>query len=184
MLSTEVHCWGCPFWCQNAQKEATWRGRHAKEAENLAFSGGKRWWNGLKLSQSNPDPLAHHFHWVSLPGLSGTMSYHAKPYCPGQRLLGSVRGWKKCKRVREGEDSKSKQNTSTTVGKSRPGMARNGQDLVCLLLLLRTIETAGSCLSSTTPEDDRNGRISSVFYYSWGRLKRPDLICLLGLLVI
>ncbi len=41
MLSTELHCQGCPFWCQNAQSETNWGGRHTKEAENLAFSGGK-----------------------------------------------------------------------------------------------------------------------------------------------
>ncbi len=31
-----------PTLVQNAQNETNWRGRHAKEAENLAFSGGKR----------------------------------------------------------------------------------------------------------------------------------------------
>ncbi len=98
-----LHCQGCPFWCHSAQKEATWRGRHAKQAENVAFSGGKCWWNGLKLSQNNPSSLAHHFHQVSLPGSSSTMCYHAKPYRPGQRLLGSVRGWKKHDRVWGGD---------------------------------------------------------------------------------
>ncbi len=89
----------------------------------FGFFRGQSWWNALKLSRYNPSPLTHHFHQASLSGFSGAMCYHAKPYRPDQRLLGSVRGWKKCKRVWEGENSKSKQNTLTTVGKSRPGTA-------------------------------------------------------------
>ncbi len=86
-------------------------------------------------------------------GEGGTMlpwCYHPKPYRPGQRLLGSVRGWTKCKRVREGDYSTSKQNTSTAVGNSRPHHLDTFDDgnLVCqaqdclLLLLLMTIKTA------------------------------------------
>ena len=41
MLSTQGQCQGCPFLCQNAQKEATWRGNRAKQKRNSAFSGGK-----------------------------------------------------------------------------------------------------------------------------------------------
>ncbi len=111
-----VHCQGSPFWCQNAQSETNWRGRHAKEAENLAFSGGKRRWNGLKLSQNNPSPLAHHFHRVSLTGSSGAMRYHAKPYRLGQRLLGSVRGWKKRDRVTIRLVNKTHRRQSTILG--------------------------------------------------------------------
>ncbi len=39
MFSTQGQCRGCPFWCSGAQKEATWRGGHAKQKRNLAFSG-------------------------------------------------------------------------------------------------------------------------------------------------
>ncbi len=92
------------------------------------FLGGKHLWNALKFLQKNPDPLAHHFHRVSLPRSSGAMRYHAKPYHLGQRLLGSVRGWKKHKRVREGDDLKSKQNTSMTVSKSRPHHLDTSED--------------------------------------------------------
>ncbi len=91
------------------------------------------------------------------------MRYHAKPYHPGQRLLGSVRGWKKHKRVREGDDLKSKQNTSMTVSKSQPHHLDTG---------LSSLTTAGlsrSGLSSLATADNvRNGR---------------DLDCLLSLLL-
>ncbi len=101
---------------------------------NLAFSGGKHWWKRLKLSQNNGSPLAHHFHWVSLSGTSGTMRYHAKPYCLGQMLLGSVRGRKKWDRVREGDYSTCKQNASPTVSNSRPHHLESNQ--ACLLTIL------------------------------------------------
>ncbi len=42
MLSTEVQGQGCPFWCQSAQKEATWGAEHAKVTGNLAFSRSQR----------------------------------------------------------------------------------------------------------------------------------------------
>ena len=52
MLSTLGQCQGCPFWCCNAQKEATWRGSHAKQKRNLAFSC---WWNAENfMGQSQP----------------------------------------------------------------------------------------------------------------------------------
>ncbi len=141
----------------------------AKEAENLAFSGGKRWWNRLKLSWNNSSPLAHHFHRVSLPGSSGAIRCHAKHYRPGQRLLGSARGWKKRDKVTIWQVNKMHGRQSASVGLilsspirsafshycwgwcGLPSLAtaednQNSQDLVCLLsLLLRKIGTARMC---------------------------------------
>ncbi len=78
----------------------TGEGGTPKRLKIWLFQGANvYWWNGLKFSWNNPNPLAHHFHQVSPPGSSGTMHYHAKPYHPGQRLLGSVKGWKKRDRV-------------------------------------------------------------------------------------
>ncbi len=76
-------CESSQFWCWSAQKEATWRGGHAKQNRNMAFSGGKHGWNWLKFLQKNPDSLAHHFHRDSLPRTSGAMSKHPKTLCPG-----------------------------------------------------------------------------------------------------
>ncbi len=95
MFSTEFHCQGCPFWCQNAQNQTNRRGRHAKEAENLAFSRGKRWWNGLRLSQNNPSPLAHHFHWVPLPRFSQRYALSCKTRLFGPKVARFCEGVKK-----------------------------------------------------------------------------------------
>ena len=96
------------------------------------------------------------------------MCYHAKPYRPGQRLLGSVRGWTKRKRVREGDYSTSKQNTSTTVGNSRPRLqskVKCDQDYcVCLLSpLLRMIWTVFSryCWGTRSWQSSCSGRRQS-----------------------
>ncbi len=112
------------------------------------------------------------------------MCYHAKLYCPGQRLLGSVRGWKKHKRVQEGDYLTSKQNVLPTVSNSWPGMARissafsvDCHDLICLLLLLlRTIKTAGISSAFSVDCQDLVCRLSL-------QLDRQDLVCLLLLLL-
>ncbi len=111
----------------------------------FGFFGGKCWWNGLKLSWNNPSPLAHHFHQVSLPGSSGAMHYHAKPYHLGQRLLGSVRGWKKCDRVTIRQVNKMhRRQSASRVQSDLPSLATAEDDVDCpLSLLLRTIGTAG-----------------------------------------
>ncbi len=143
------------------EREARWRGR------KFGFFGGKCWWNGLKLSWNNSSLLAHHFHQVSLSGSSGTMRYHAKTYCLGQRLLGSVRGWKKHDRVWGGDYLTSKENALLTVSKCQPHPINTSDDscLVCkaldglLSLLQRQSEWLGSRLPSlTTPEDDQNSQ--------------------------
>ncbi len=124
MLSTEVQCWGSTFWYFNAQKEATWRGGHAKQKRNLAFSGGKSGWNWLKFSWGNPDPLAHHFPQDSLPWIFGTMSKHIKTPCLGWEVATFREA---AQRERQGDTWTGKQNSSTTVGKSLfSGKSRSG----------------------------------------------------------
>ncbi len=156
-----------------------WRGRHAKEAENLAFSGGKCWWNALKLSWGNPSPLAHHFHQASLSGSSGAMCYHAKPYCPGQRLLGPVRGWTKCK-VRVGVCLRSKQNASMTVGNSRPWLqskVKCDQDYCVCYCWWQPLGLHSCGLPSLTPAEVDLDCLVSL------QLDCQDLVCLLLLLL-
>ena len=177
MLSTELHCRGCPFWCQNAQSETNWGRRHTTEAENVAFSGGKRWWNGQKLSWNNPSPLAHHFHQVSLPGSSGVMHYHAKPYHPGQRLLGSVRGWKKRDRVTIRQVNKMHRRQSANVGLIISSPIKSAFSHYCWgqygrprsgLTSLATAEDDVDYLLSLQLRTIRTTRISSAFsHYCW-----------------
>ncbi len=91
MLSTQGQCQGCPFWCFNDQTEATWRGSHAKQKRNLAFSVG------------NMDQMAWKFHgriltpWPTIstrihsPGPPAPCRSTQKPCVQVERLLGSVK---------------------------------------------------------------------------------------------
>ncbi len=104
---------------------------HAKQDWNMAFWGGKSGWNGLKFSQKNPDPLAHHFHNVWFLGSSGAMRKHSKTLCPGWEVATFCEA---TKRERQGDTLTCQQNSLTTVGKSRgcpvsrssPAVAREG----------------------------------------------------------
>ncbi len=120
MLSTQGQCQGCPFWCYSTQNEATWRGSHVQQNRNFTSSGGKSGWNWLKFLQKNPDPLAHHFHRDSLPRPSGAMSKHAKTLCLGWEV---ARFGEATKKEQLGDNLTGKQNSSTTVGTWRLGMA-------------------------------------------------------------
>ncbi len=95
------------------------------------------------------------------------MCYHAKPYCPGQRLLGSVRGWKKRIRVREGDYLTSKQNISPTVGNSR-------LPLQCKVKYDQNYYVCGGLPSLTTAGLSRSGLPS---------LATGNLDCVLSLLL-
>ncbi len=80
-----------------------------------AFSFGFfHWWKGLKLSWNNPNPSAHHFHWVSLPS---TMCYHAKCPLSGPKVARFCEGVEK---AQQGGYLTSKQNASPTVSNSCP----------------------------------------------------------------
>ncbi len=39
MLSTQVQCQGCPFWCCSVQNKTNWTGQHAKRLEIWLFHG-------------------------------------------------------------------------------------------------------------------------------------------------
>ncbi len=125
-------------------------------AKNLTFSGGKYCWNGLKLSWNNPSPLAHHFHEVSLPRSSGAMCYHAKTYL-GQRLLGTVRGWKKHDRVTIWQAKKMHHRQLAILG------------LILSILMMTAIWSAKPW--------------TAFSHYSWGDRNSQDLVHLLSLLL-
>ncbi len=82
------------------------------------------------------------------------MCYHAKPYCPGQRLLGSVRGWTKRKWVWDGDYSTSKQTHWRQSAIPNP---------IILILLMTAIwsaklRTAFSCYCWRQSKRPRSGR--------------------------
>ncbi len=83
MLSTEVNVKAAHFGAAVLKRKPPGGGGRAKQKRNLAFSEGKSGWNWLKFLQKTPDPLAHHFHFDSLPRPSGTKSKHAKALCLG-----------------------------------------------------------------------------------------------------
>ncbi len=179
MLRYNVHYIGSlsgPFWCQNAQSETNSGGRHAKEAGNLAFSGGKRWWSGLKLSQNNPSPLAiisTRFHSLGPPALCAIMQ-NAIVRVKGCQV--SVRGWKKRDRVAIWQVNKTHRQQSSILGLVTSSPIRSAFSHYCW----GRSGLPGSGLPSlycrgrsgrpyrTTAEEDRNGQ---------------DLVCLHSLLL-
>ncbi len=122
----------------------TGEGGMPKRLKNWLFQGANVDEMDWNFHRTIPAPWPIIFTEFHSPGSPSAMRYHAKHDRLGQRLLGSVKGWRKRYRVRESDYSTSKQNASPTVGKCRPHHLESNQ--VCLLsLLLRTIWTSFSC---------------------------------------
>ncbi len=151
MLSIQVQCRGCPFWCWNAQKKATWRGGGTPNRTEMWFFQGAKVDEIGWTSWNNLDPKADIFQWDSSPRPSSTMSRHTKTLCPGQEV---ARFSEAAKREQQGDTLTGKQNSSMTLWTSWCGRSRlpltirseddqNSQDLDCLLsLLLNLIRSA------------------------------------------
>ena len=130
------------------------------------------------------------------------MRYHAKPYHPGKRLVGSVMGSKKCDRVWEGDNSTCKENASMTVGKCWPRLqskVKCDQDFYIYYCWWRPLGLHSCGLPSLTPADDDLDCLLllllkmiwtafSCYFWIWSGLPslataEYDLDCLLSLLL-
>ncbi len=77
MLNTEVQCQDWPLWCHSAQKEAPWRGVHAKVDWNVAFWGVNCGWTWLRHSWGILPPrptISSEIHPLGSPALWASIS--------------------------------------------------------------------------------------------------------------
>ncbi len=106
--------WAAHFGATVLKMRPTERAAACQRSRKFGFFKGETLMNGL--TWDNPSPQAFHFHRVSLAGSSGAMRYQAKPYHPGQRLQGPVRGPKKRDRKDMVTVNKTHQRQSENLG--------------------------------------------------------------------